>query len=393
MNDNQQSLVTKAAVLSVATMLYTNNMAGPALGAIKQAFPNASSVTIQQIISIPAIMMIFGSLVTAQLQRVMPKKKILYIGILIQIVAGITPAFYGDMTFILIVRTIFGLGFGMTFPLASSLIADLFDGKERDTLMGYKSSVGAAAGVLFQMLGGYLAAIDWRYNFLGLLVLIPVYLLVMFKMPEPEKRPPVKSTGANFGGLTSKTWLIYLFNIVFNILQFSFVTNAAIVMAATKAGGPAQAGVVLTTFTGGAFVAGILYSRVLGLFKAYTLALSTGLLGIAFTVLVNADSYSLYIVGSALFGLGFGLYNPEITIRTIKSAHKSAATLAMSFFVASMGVGKFGAPFLVYASQVLGFQGPKASWMVVAPTFFIVCVLLILRNVFAKSKNITEPAA
>ncbi|EIW16628.1 MFS transporter [Pelosinus fermentans] len=391
MNEQQHGIMTKSAVLSIAALLYTVKMAGPALGAIKQAFPGVSPIMIQQLLTIPPMMMIVGSLVTARLQQVIPKKKILYIGILLQIICGIMPAFYGDITFMLITRVFFGLGYGMTFPLASSLIADLFEGKERDAMMGYKSAVGAAAGVVFQMLGGFLAAIDWRYNFLGLLILIPIYLMVLYKVPEPEKAPVVKTaTGSRFGGITSTTWFIYAFNMVFNILQYSFITNVALVMASEKIGGPAQAGTVLTIFTVAALIAGVFYGKISQLFKEYTLALAFAFLGAAFLVIAHYNTYEMFLLGAILYGLGFGTYNPEITIRTIKSVDKSAVTVAMSFFVCSMGIGQFGSPFLVYIATILGFGGPKATWMIVAPTCVALCLLMIIANVFIGSKNKTK---
>jgi MFS family permease len=391
MNEQQHGIMTKSAVLSIAALLYTVKMAGPALGAIKQAFPGVSPIMIQQLLTIPPMMMIVGSLVTARLQQVIPKKKILYIGILLQIICGIMPAFYGDITFMLITRVFFGLGYGMTFPLASSLIADLFEGKERDAMMGYKSAVGAAAGVVFQMLGGFLAAIDWRYNFLGLLILIPIYLMVLYKVPEPEKAPVVKTaTGSRFGGITSTTWFIYAFNMVFNILQYSFITNVALVMASEKIGGPAQAGTVLTIFTVAALIAGVFYGKISQLFKEYTLALAFAFLGAAFLVVAHYNTYEMFLLGAILYGLGFGTYNPEITIRTIKSVDKSVVTVAMSFFVCSMGIGQFGSPFLVYIATILGFGGSKATWMIVAPTCVALCLLMIIANVFIGSKNKTK---
>lgn len=106
----------------------------------------------------------------------------------IQFLGGIIPAFFGDMTFILICRAIFGIGYGMVFPLASSLIADLFEGQERDSLMGLKSAVGAVAGVVFQMVGAYLTIISWRHTFFSFLLIIPIFLMIVCKLPEPEKR-------------------------------------------------------------------------------------------------------------------------------------------------------------------------------------------------------------
>ncbi len=71
------------------------------------------------------------------------------------------------------------------------------------------------------------------------------------------------------------------------------------------------------------------------------------------------NTYDMFLLGAILYVLGFGTYNPEITIRTIKSVDKSAVTVAMSFFVCSIGIGQFGSPFLVYIATIFGFGGLK----------------------------------
>ncbi|MDF2874001.1 MAG: arabinose efflux permease [Sporomusa sp.] len=389
MSDKQYGFVTKAAVLSVALLMYTTATTTPALGAIAKAFPDVSPDTVKQIASLPSLMMIVGSLLTGQLERFMTKKAILYISMTVQLIAGVIPAFYGDMTLILICRAFFGVGYGLVFPLASSLIADLFDGRERDTLMGLKSAVGAAAGIVFQMLGAYLAVISWRHAFLGFLLIIPIFLMILFKLPEPDKKPaPAATDAASQARLTPATWYICIFNLFYNMIQFSFMTNVAIVMTTAKIGSAMEAGMVLTAFTAAAFVAGLAYGKVSQVCKRYTVALAVGLVGLAFLVLLNVDTYVMFLAAGAIFGLGFGTYNPAVTLLLIGTAHKSAATLALSFFVALMGVGQFLSPIaLGFITKTLGFAGPLAAWKVAAPTCLIAAVVLTLLIAFSKPKS------
>ncbi|WP_371374822.1 MFS transporter [Sporomusa aerivorans] len=389
MSDKKYGFVTKAAVLSVALLMYTTATTTPALGAIAKAFPDVSPDTVKQIASLPSLMMIAGSLLTGQLERFMTKKAILYVSMTVQLVAGIIPAFYGDMALILVCRAFFGVGYGLVFPLASSLIADLFDGRERDTLMGLKSAVGAAAGIVFQMLGAYLAVISWRHAFLGFLLIIPIFLMIFFKLPEPEKKTaPMAADGAVQARLTPATWYICLLNLIYNLIQFSFMTNVAIVMTTAKIGNAMQAGMVLTAFTAAAFVAGLAYGKVAQVFKRYTVALAVGLVGLAFLMLLNVDTYALFLVAGAIFGLGFGTYNPAVTLLLIGTAHKSAATLALSFFVALMGVGQFLSPIaLGFLTKMLGFAGPLAAWQLAAPACLAAAVILTLAAAFNKPKH------
>lgn len=59
---------------------------------------------------------------------------------------------------------------------------------------GFKSAVGAAAGMVFQMMGGMLAAYNWRFSFLGFLLVIPIALIIWFKLPDTGVKKPEKST-------------------------------------------------------------------------------------------------------------------------------------------------------------------------------------------------------
>lgn len=379
----------KIAVLSIAVLLYTVSLVNPALGEISKAFPNVSSEIIKTISVIPSLVMVVTSLLAGQIARFMSSKKILYIGIAFQLVGGVLPAFFGGISFILFTRVIFGAGYGLVFPLASSVISELFEGGERASLMGIKSSVGAVAGIIFTMLGGILAATNWRYCFLGILLVIPIGLVIFFKLPEVVVKKGMDSEEVKGDKLTAKTYAICVFNIIFNILMVSFMTNVAIVITAADIGNATQAGVVLMMFTVGAAIAGVIYGKIAYVFKNYTLSLAIGLLACAFFVLLNAATTNAFIVGAVIFGLGFGIYNPNMILAVINSAHKTAQTLAVSIYVAVQGVGQFSSPYVLrFLTNAIGLTGERAAWTVVAYTFTVICVLSVVLFTLMKALKV-----
>lgn len=389
MSTRKSELTLKIAVLSVALLLYTTSMTTPAIGAIAKAFPDVSPEVVKQIASLPPLLMILGSLLAGQLVRFIRKKTILYMAMVVEFLfGGIIPAFYGDIAFILFCRAIFGIGYGLVFPIASSLVADFFEGQERDNLMGIKSAIGAAAGVIFQMVGGYLAFIYWRYAFWGFLLLIPIFLIIAILLPEPEnKLAMVESHDNSPNRLTPRIWFIALMNLLYNIVQFTFMTNVAIVMAEGKIGSAAHAGFVLMVFTGGAFVAGIFYGKIAKIFGQYTTALAVGLVGLAFSMLIKVHTYPLFLAAGVIFGLGFGIYNPRVILLVVGSSHKSAVTLALSVYIALQGVGQFLSPIVCsFVTGLLGLRGPHAAWIVAGPTLLLVCVFIILATALIKPK-------
>ncbi|WP_411679382.1 MFS transporter [Clostridium thailandense] len=386
MVEKKYGFVEKVAVLSIALLMYTTSMTTPALGEIAKAFPNVSPELIKQIAALPSLMMVIFSLVAGQLERFMSKKKILYIAMMLQFVGGILPMFADNMTFILIMRGVFGAGYGLLFPLSTPILADMFQGDEFKSLMGYKSAIGALAGVVFQMLGGVLAAISWRYAFLGFLLMIPIGLLIAFKVPDIESKKA--SEGTSSGKLTSKTYILSFLNALLNILQFTFMTNVAMVMAAGKIGNATEAGFVLTVFTGGAFAAGLAYGRIFNIFKRFTIAIAVGLVGVSFLILLSVSTYPMYILAGIIFGLGFGTYNPDFGIKLVASADKSASARAFSIYVALMGLGQFVSPILLaFVTNMFGLKGPKAAWFIAAPCILGAAAVMFLIIAFTKPKN------
>lgn len=385
MVEKKYGFVEKAAVLSIALLMYTTSMTTPALGEIAKAFPSVSPELIKQIAALPSLMMVIFSLVAGQLERFMSKKKILYIAMILQFVGGILPMFSNSMTFILIMRGVFGAGYGLLFPLSTPILADMFQGDEFKSLMGYKSAIGALAGVVFQMLGGVLAAISWRYAFLGFLLIIPIGLLIAFKVPDIERKKV--SEGSSTGKLTSKTYILSLLNALLNILQFTFMTNVAMVMAEGKIGNATEAGVVLTAFTGGAFAAGLLYGKIFNIFKRFTIAIAVALVGVSFLILLNVNTYPMYVMVGIIFGLGFGTYNPDFGIKLVASADKSASARAFSIYVALMGLGQFVSPILLaFITNIFGLKGPKAAWFIAAPCILGAAAIMFFVIVFTKPK-------
>ena len=219
--------MVKAATLSVALLMYTTSMTTPALAEIAKAFPDASGETVKLIGSIPSLMLCIFSLVSGWLTRKVSIKKAILIASAL-IFAGVLPAFFGDMNFILFTRVVFGAGYGLVFPLASAVVTDLFDGSEKDAMMGWKSAVGALAGVVFQSLGGILAAYSWRFSFLGFLLVIPIVILVLFVLPDTGVQKTAKTAKTQGSKYTKTLYICCAVGFLLNAVQFSYMQNMAL---------------------------------------------------------------------------------------------------------------------------------------------------------------------
>lgn len=111
-------------ILSIATLVYGTGALAPALADIAKAFPGTSRETIQMVATVPALMIMVSTLVCGQLSQWMRKKTLVLIGMILYALGGILPAFFGGISFILIMRGVYGAGCGFLIPLSQSLIAD-----------------------------------------------------------------------------------------------------------------------------------------------------------------------------------------------------------------------------------------------------------------------------
>ena len=234
MDNNPSKTILLFLVLSITSLAYGVGAVTPALADMAKAFPEKSPETIQMIATMPQLMIMATTLLCGQLSRRLRKKTLVLAGMVLYGFGGILPAFFGGIHFILIMRGVFGAGCGFLIPLSQGLIADFFQKRDQEIFMGYRSSTAAIFGMFFTMAGGSLCAIHWRYTFFTYLFVIPVFFLILLKMPEPERQK--MSSASDKGALTPAMWFFVAMYFLYNVTMMCFITNAAFVMAASKVG-------------------------------------------------------------------------------------------------------------------------------------------------------------
>lgn len=369
---------------------FTLSIITPGLGAIAAGLPDVRVELIQMIQSIQGLVMVPAALFVSVLDRYITKRQILFIAMACIIIGGTAPGFGGGIYFILVCRAIFGIGYGLIFPIAFAVIDGLFEGKQRDDMVGYENAAGAFSGILLQFLGGILAAISWRFVFLGYFVAVPFAMLIIWRLPEPPRISTdsgIKRTGLT-AGLTGKTLALSLLNVFNWIMLFTFMTTIAIVFT-TEAIAPAkEVGYILMLFTFCSFLTGIIYGKVRLIIHNYTLALALGLMGVGLIICMLSTSIITFYIAAVVYGFGFGFYTPEINVLIMNSAAPEASTSSNSLFVASTGIGQFLSPMVISAIiALLNLSGVRSGWMVAGTTLIIICTLTLIM-VTVRRKNL-----
>lgn len=116
------------------------------------------------------------------------RRRILVPALLLFGVAGFLCTFARDFHLLLILRFVQGIGGASLGSLNVTIIGDLYSGRERATAMGYNASVLSIGTASYPVIGGALAILGWNFPFVLPILALPVALLVITGLKNPEPR-------------------------------------------------------------------------------------------------------------------------------------------------------------------------------------------------------------
>lgn len=389
-------LGVKLAVLSIICIQYTVTITSPILGTISAVYPEHAAI-VKLLETIPTLAAVIISLLLGPLMRVFYKKQLLLFGTalaFVQFIPAVVPGFWP----LFICRTIAGFGIGFMFSFAASFPVDMFDEKGAAAMLGARSTAGAIMGIIYQQLSGRFATASGSYqrSFMLCLLLIPIFLLILFKMPkscpvedynrEMAKKPKLEQPKEKrILPLTAAFLIVQFITLLF---AYAFMTNVAIIASTDVASGgmgmtPTTAANILSVFTLAIAVSGILYPLVwTRLFKSYTTGVGIVLLTVGLILAYKAaDSVSipLMFVGTVLYGFGFEMNNSHLCQLLPQTSVPSAAAFLLGLMYACINLGSFLAGLLTpaLANAIFG-ANLKADWMLCMPGLAVCAVLMMV---------------
>lgn len=149
------------------------------------------------------------------------RKRILVPALILFGAAGFACAFTGDFKTLLIFRFLQGVGAASLGSLNTTIIGDLYahSGPRLNEAMGFNAGVLNIGTASYPAVGGFMASFGWNYPFFLPIVAIPVGLVVLFflKNPEPHNDGDIKAYLKN-------TWKAFQNKQVAGIFIISLVT-------------------------------------------------------------------------------------------------------------------------------------------------------------------------
>ena len=332
-----------ATILSMSLLTVMAGAAiAPALGIIKAHFSEASAMTVQLIVSMPALLIIVTSLLFLPISRVLRTRTIATTGLLLYVIAGAGCFFMNDIYLLLTMRAL----------------------------------LGVSVGLIATLLAGLLATIEWNYAFLVYLLGMIALVMVWIWLPDEQLG------SANKRGVPFQPRQLLKFHpsvigmLLLMTIFFIFPTNFAI-LASQRQGLSTE---VITGIMVGldvvAFFVGLKFGSLMNRFRQSVKYFAPLLFLLGYGSYL-VPTVIMAVLGSAFIGMATGVGVPYLnTIASIKGG-KNSATTVMPLLSAALYLGQFISPLIVTPLSKVIF----GSTDIVAPyeVGIVLCVIFLLQ--------------
>jgi len=204
--------------------------------------------------------------------------------------------------------------------IVNTLVADYFEGPQRQKFVGLQVAFMSLGGILFIGLGGVLADVGWRFPFLIYLFSLVVLPLAVSYLYEPTLE---KHSAEHIAEQKSPKiiWLLFVNVLLMWVLFFMIPVQVPFQMQEIGVSSNAIVGGAIALSTLFSAISSFSYSRIKDKFSFYTI-FTVGYLFMAAAFVMVAFSTSILMVTIAMMlaGFGMGMMIPNTNIWVMRIA-------------------------------------------------------------------------
>jgi ACDE family multidrug resistance protein len=312
------------------------------------------------------------------------RRKILIPSLMLFGIAGGACAFAREFELLLALRALQGVGAASLGAMNVTLIGDLYSGQVRSAALGYNSSVLNIGTATYPAIGGALAMFGWYYPFALPFVAIPIALLVLWSLrnPEPENEQDIKEyVGSVWEHIRSKQVIGLFANtlVIFVILFGPLITYLPILMYSAFGARPLVTGVVVASASVTTALVSALEGWLMSYFSERTLIRASFVFYVLASALVPLmPNVWLLLVPMAIFGVAQGLNLPNAFSLLTSAAPQENRGAFMSINSTILRLGQsLGPPLMAAAALPLGLSGAYFAAAALAAAMLFVAIALI----------------
>ncbi|MDY6872443.1 MAG: MFS transporter [Chloroflexota bacterium] len=361
---SQVGTMTKLVLLVGSNLaMMAGSTFSPGLPAVMAEFQDVPDAVfwVPMVLTLPALFMLIGGPIMGFLSDRYGRKPVLVSSLLLGGIAGSAGFFLASLPAILVTRALVGLSIVGTMTPTNALVADYFDGQERAKFMGINTGFTGLMGIIFLLLGGILADINWRYSFFAYALELILFVLAIIFIYEPEEVIDKESESLEVP-LNLKPTVLYIF-IAIALSQFAF--NAvpvfiALFLTGLLNIGSTEVGLISSFSSIFTLLGGLAYGRIKQQFDFRSINLALLLaFGFAFILLAIAKSWPLVILSEIILGFSMGLNPANLTTWLSDEVEPLVRGRANGIYITMMSVGNF-ATSIIFAPIINATSLPTA---------------------------------
>lgn len=232
--------------------------------------------------------------------------------------------------------------------LSLFMLADYFEGLERQKFAGIQVAFMSIGGILFIGLGGILADVGWRFPFLIYCFSLLVLPLSSIYLHEPKLVQKIK---IETGKLKAPPiiWLLFINTMIMWIIFFLIPVQIPFYLKTIGVEKNALIGVAIAMSTLFSAISSFSYSRIKGKSSFQTIFFVGFLLmALGFLTIALANSYAIVVFAMMLSGLGIGMMIPNTNIWVMKIAPPEIRGKEIGKLTTFWFFGQFISPIVIF---------------------------------------------
>jgi len=275
-------------------------------------------------------------------------------GLLLYGVAGGAGAFLSSYPALIATRIAFGVGAAAVFAGTTVALLSYYQGAQRDTVMGWRSTAISLGGVVWPLLAGAIGGLSWHAPFAIYLIGVPLGLLALLALPRTDPAPATDGTGD--GGerilplLMRRPALLgyYGLLIVASLLLYGLAVFNPFRLAEIGIEKPFLVALISTTASVTMSLVGLWYAKLRSVLGYGPLLRITAVCWtLAFALLGLTGHAALVVIGNGLFGLGMGILMPAVTVLIGDTAPPALRGQATALSGTASFAGQFCSPLIL----------------------------------------------
>ncbi len=351
-------LVSSLTIMSIITI-------SPALPQMVLAFPEVKNAgfLVKLVLTIPALMIAIFSPITGRLIDRYGRLKILWLSLVLYAIAGSGGYYLDSLYEILFSRILLGIAVGMSMTIVITLIADYFEGMERQKFVGLQIAFMSMGGIIFIGLGGILSDIGWRYPFLiylSALLILPLSIMYL-REPAITQKNQINKVARAPGII----WMLFINTMIMWIIFFLIPVQIPFHLKGLGVEKNSLIGAAIATSTLFSAVSSFSYSKIKQRFSFLSI-FSVGYLFMAagFGCIAISNTYIMVVIAMMLSGLGMGMMIPNTNMWVMKIVPPEIRGKEIGKLTTFWFLGQFLSPIIIF--PVLNVLSVSSTFMVAA---------------------------